>query len=80
MAPIGGAFFKKVYEDDRIVRYRFTNDPPHLHRSMTVDKATAQCVPDDGRADHEFRAAASGVTRHLDKHGAYPESGSWVSH
>ncbi len=80
MGSIGGAFYKKVYEDDLVVRYGFSNDPPTLRRTMTLTKADNRCVPDDGEADHEFRAAASGVTRHLDKHGAYPESGSWVSH
>jgi hypothetical protein len=80
MTPIGGAFYRKVYEDDEIVRYGFANDPPQLRRTLTVDKATNRCVPEDGQTDYEFRAAVSGVTRDFARTGAYPEFGTWVSH
>jgi hypothetical protein len=80
MGSIGGAFYKKVYEDDLVVRYGFSNDPPTLRRTMTLTKADNRCVPDDGEADHEFRAAASGVARDLRATSEYPQSGTWISH
>lgn len=80
MGSIGGAFYKKVYEDDQVVRYGFTDEPPAVSRTMTLSKADNRCVPDDGEADRVFRAAASGLARDLRTGSGYPQSGTWISH
>ncbi|HEY0641755.1 MAG TPA: hypothetical protein VGD67_29350 [Pseudonocardiaceae bacterium] len=80
MATIGGAYFTKVYEDEFVVRYGFSDEPPDVRRTLTVSKADNRITPDDGNVDREFRAAAMGVNRDLRRTGEFPQSGQWVSH
>ena len=80
MATIGGAFFTKVYEDEFVVRYGFTNEPPEVRRTLTVTKADRSFASDDGVTDGEYKAAAMGVSRDLRRTGEFPQSGQWVSH
>lgn len=72
-------YFRKISETEERVEYEFGDDPDHVERRLTMDKASCTSTVQDEQVDYTFLKTSRKLNALHTERGVWPERGMSVS-